>query len=238
MKVFYKKETLEAYLNKLRHKNSMGFVPTMGALHKGHLSLIKRAKVENNLVSVSIFVNPTQFDNKEDLIKYPKDLKKDLEYLEKANCDIVFAPEVDEIYDNSVAAESFDFDGLEHEMEGKHRNGHFDGVGTVVKKLFEIVNPNKAYFGEKDFQQLQIVKKMVEKFKLPVQIVACDIYREQDGLAMSSRNVRLTKQQREEAPYIYKTLKRAKEKFEERGQPKRERPKRKRSRSRKKSRDD
>ncbi|RPD96597.1 pantoate--beta-alanine ligase [Aureibaculum marinum] len=214
MEVFYKKETLKAYLNKLNKQDSVGFVPTMGALHDGHLSLIKRAKKENNIVIVSIFVNPTQFDKQEDLIKYPKDLTKDLKLLEKVNCDVVFAPEANEIYDNRIKAESFVFDGLEDEMEGKHRKGHFDGVGTIVKKLFEITSPDKAYFGEKDFQQLQIIKKVVEKFELPIKIVPCDIYRENDGLAMSSRNVRLIGKSREEAPFIYKTLQKAKEKFE------------------------
>lgn len=213
MNVFNKKNLLKAYLKTLNDNLSVGFVPTMGALHKGHLSLIERAKAENDIVVVSIFVNPTQFDNKEDLIKYPKDLKKDLAFLKNINCNVVFAPEADEIYDNRIKSTSFDFDGLEHEMEGKHRKGHFDGVGTIVKKLFEIVNPDMAYFGEKDFQQLQIVKKLVDKFNLPVQIVGCDIFREEDGLAMSSRNVRLTEIHRKEAPLIYKLLKKAKEKF-------------------------
>ncbi|MDY7396828.1 pantoate--beta-alanine ligase [Aureibaculum sp. 2210JD6-5] len=214
MKVFYQKETLDTYLNTLNNKISVGFIPTMGALHKGHLSLIERAKAENDVIVVSIFVNPTQFDNKEDLIKYPKDLKKDLEFLENINCDMVFAPKANEIYNDNIEAEPFDFEGLEHEMEGRHRKGHFDGVGTIVKKLFEIVKPDKAYFGEKDFQQLQIVKKLVEKFNLPVKIVPCAIFREEDGLAMSSRNIRLSELHREEAPLIYKILKRAKEKFE------------------------
>ena len=213
MKVFYKKETLERHLKTLNKNTSVGFVPTMGALHKGHLSLIERAKAENDIVVVSIFVNPTQFDNKRDLIKYPKDLKKDIGFLKNVKCDVVFSPDADEIYDKKIKAEAFDFDGLENEMEGKHRKGHFDGVGTIVKKLLEIVMPDIAYFGEKDFQQLQIVKKLVEKNHLPVKIEGCTIFRELDGLAMSSRNTRLTKSQREEAPFIYKTLSRAKEKF-------------------------
>lgn len=213
MKVFYKKETLKAHLNTLNKNISIGFVPTMGALHKGHLSLIKRAKEENNVVIVSIFVNPTQFNNEKDLIKYPKNLKKDLDFLKNVKCDIVFSPNADEIYDKKIKAETFHFDGLENEMEGKHRKGHFDGVGTIVKKLLEIVKPNTAYFGEKDFQQLQIVKKLVEKHHLPVKIEGCAIFREPDGLAMSSRNTRLTKNQRKEAPFIFKTLSRAKEKF-------------------------
>ncbi|MCL4143518.1 UNVERIFIED_CONTAM: hypothetical protein GTU68_020871 [Idotea baltica] len=210
MEVFNKNKTLKGFLSKISNEISVGFVPTMGALHKGHLSLIERAKEENDVVVVSIFVNPTQFDNKEDLVKYPKNLDKDLEFLENVNCDAVFAPNAIEIYQNKIQAESFDFDGLEHEMEGKHRNGHFDGVGTIVKKLLEIVNPDKAYFGEKDFQQLQIIKKLVEKCNLPVEIIGCAIFREKDGLAMSSRNTRLTKTERAEAPFIYKTLKAAK----------------------------
>jgi len=213
MHVFYKNKMLEAHLNNLNYDVSIGFVPTMGALHKGHLSLIERAKAENQIVVISIFVNPTQFDNKKDLVKYPKDLKKDLDFLKNINCNVVFAPEVNEIYPKQIKSESFDFNGLEHEMEGKHRKGHFDGVGTVVKKLLEIVKPDLAYFGEKDFQQLQIIKKLVEKFNLPVKIVPCDIYREADGLAMSSRNTRLTRIQRDEAPLIYQTIITAKEKF-------------------------
>lgn len=213
MDVFYKNNKLNAFLSALSNKNSIGFVPTMGALHYGHLSLIERATTENDIVVVSIFVNPTQFDNQEDLLKYPKNLDKDLKFLENTNCDVVYAPNANEIYQNQVEAASFNFDGLENEMEGKHRKGHFDGVGTIVKKLFEIVKPNVAYFGEKDFQQLQIVNKLVDKYDLPVTIQGCAIFREDDGLAMSSRNVRLTKTQRDEAPFIYKTLQKAKEKF-------------------------
>ena len=213
MDVFYKNKMIEAFLNTLNDNTTVGFVPTMGALHKGHLSLIEKAKAENEIVVVSIFVNPTQFDNKEDLIKYPKDLKKDLQFLEDVNCDVVFAPETVEIYPKEIKSESYDFGGLEHEMEGKHRKGHFDGVGTIVKKLLEIVKPNTAYFGEKDFQQLLIVKKLVEKYNLSVKIVGCTIFREDDGLAMSSRNTRLTIIQRNKAPLIYKILKKARVKF-------------------------
>ncbi len=206
MDVFYKNKMIEAFLNTLNDNTTVGFVPTMGALHKGHLSLIEKAKAENEIVVVSIFVNPTQFDNKEDLIKYPKDLKKDLQFLEDVNCDVVFAPETVEIYPKEIKSESYDFGGLEHEMEGKHRKGHFDGVGTIVKKLLEIVKPNTAYFGEKDFQQLLIVKKLVEKYNLSVKIVGCTIFREDDGLAMSSRNLRLTPIERKIAPQLYATL--------------------------------
>lgn len=214
MKIFEKKSDLKKHLSALKKENnSIGFVPTMGALHQGHLSLIKKAKQNNQITVVSIFVNPTQFDNKEDLAKYPKTLKNDIKLLESVNCDVLFAPSVEEIYEENVVSQKFEFDGLEHQMEGKFRDGHFDGVGTIVKTLFEIVEPNNAYFGKKDFQQLQIIKKMVEKQKMPLKIVGCAIFREEDGLAMSSRNARLTKEYREAAPFIYKTLKKAKKKF-------------------------
>ena len=213
MKVFYKNKSLQENITKIKSDISIGFIPTMGALHKGHLSLIKKAKEENDLVVVSIFVNPTQFDKKEDLINYPKTQENDFLLLKTVNCDIVFVPSVSEIYSGNIKASHFYFDGLELEMEGKHRKGHFNGVGTIVKRLFEIVKPHKAYFGEKDFQQLQIIKKLVKKHAIPVQIIGCEIYRELDGLAMSSRNARLTKTQRNEAPFIYETLKEAKEKF-------------------------
>ena len=214
MKIFYTKQDLKAYLTtKKKQKTKIGFVPTMGALHEGHISLLKRCQEKNEISIVSIFVNPTQFDNADDLVKYPKTLKRDSELLKKHNCDVVFAPSVEEIYNKNVASISFDFDGLENEMEGKFRTGHFDGVGTIVKTLFEIIEPNNAYFGQKDFQQLQIVKKMVEKENLKVNVKGCKIFREKDGLAMSSRNERLTKEHREIAPFIYKTLKKAKKRF-------------------------
>jgi len=211
MRVYYKNKSLTDELEKIN--NSIGFIPTMGALHLGHLSLINKAKTENDIVVVSIFVNPTQFDKKQDLAKYPRTLEKDLAMLESVNCDIVFVPSIEEMYQDYITASNFDFDGLEFEMEGKHRKGHFDGVGTIVKRLFEIVKPTKAYFGEKDFQQLQIIKKLVSKNHIPVKIIGCEIYRENDGLAMSSRNIRLNKTQRKEAPFIYKTISLAKEKF-------------------------
>ena len=215
MNIFYTKADLKAYLSVHKSKNKqIGFVPTMGALHKGHLSLLKKCQEENDISVVSIFVNPTQFDKQEDLVKYPKTLDKDAKLLKEASCDVVFAPSVAEIYSENIVATSFNFDGLEYEMEGKFRDGHFDGVGTIVKTFFEIIEPNNSYFGQKDFQQLQIVKKMVEKHYLPVKIKGCKIYREEDGLAMSSRNSRLTSQHRIAAPFIYKTLKKVKKKFE------------------------
>lgn len=214
MKKFDKKSELKKYLSTLKNdKKTIGFVPTMGALHQGHLSLVKSAQDKNDITVVSIFVNPTQFDNKEDLVKYPKTLENDIQLLESVNCDVLFSPSVEEIYAENISSERFDFDGLEHQMEGKFRDGHFDGVGTIVKTLFEIVAPDTAYFGKKDFQQLQIIKKMVEKHAIPLKIKGCDIFREEDGLAMSSRNARLTKEYREAAPFIYKTLKKAKKKF-------------------------
>lgn len=214
MKIFDKKQDLKVYLSKLKAQNkSIGFVPTMGALHDGHISLVKKAQRKNDVTVVSIFVNPTQFDQEEDLLKYPKTLEKDIALLSDVHCDILFNPSVAEIYSESINAQEFDFDGLEHEMEGKFRKGHFNGVGTIVKTLFEVVEPDKAYFGQKDFQQLQIIKKMVKKHSLKVKIKGCSIFRENDGLAMSSRNSRLTSEERQEAPFIYKTLKKIKEKF-------------------------
>ena len=148
------------------------------------------------------------------MLKYPKTFQDDTKILESAQCDVLFAPDVKEIYAENITATSFDFEGLEHEMEGRFRIGHFDGVGTVVKRLFEIVAPNKAYFGEKDFQQLQIVKKMTQKQQLPVEVKGCNIHRAKNGLAMSSRNSRLTKAHLKAAPFIFKTLQKVKMKFE------------------------
>lgn len=210
MLIFKTKEKLINHLAHLKVKNlSIGFVPTMGALHPGHLSLVKTAAENNDISVASIFINPTQFDNKEDLINYPLTIDEDIRLLKSVHCDILFLPSVQEMYAQKVTAQKFDFDGLEFEMEGRHREGHFDGVGTIVKSLFEIVNPDNAYFGEKDFQQLQIVKKMAEKHNLSVQVHGCPIYREPDGLAMSSRNTRLTAEQRQAAPFIYSTLQKA-----------------------------
>ena len=213
MQVFKSVGAIHNELVKLKGHKSIGFVPTMGALHKGHLSLIEKSKAENDLTVVSVFVNPTQFDRKEDLDQYPRTLENDLKLLEQLQCDYVFTPEADDIYSSKIQSENFDFDGLELAMEGRHRPGHFDGVGTIVKKLFEIIMPNTAYFGEKDFQQLQIIKKLVKKYRIPVKIIGCPIYRESDGLAMSSRNTRLSPEHRKQVPFIYKTLKQAQQLF-------------------------
>lgn len=207
MKVFSTKELASSHLRNLKSRGfTIGLVPTMGALHKGHLSLIEKAKKDHDIVVVSIFVNPTQFDNAEDLKKYPRTLEEDLEKLKRIDCDLVFTPNSEEMYSKEEAAEMFDFEELDKEMEGKYRDNHFNGVGTIVKKLFEVIQPNSAFFGEKDFQQLQIIKTLVNITKQPVNIVGCPIHREEDGLAGSSRNRRLTIEQRKSAPFIYKTI--------------------------------
>ena len=214
MKVLKSKKTLIDYVERQREMGKkIGFAPTMGALHEGHLSLYKAAKKENDEVISSIFVNPTQFNNPDDFQKYPKTLEKDLELLEKAGVDAVYVPNVEEMYPDGKKRKKYDFDGLENEMEGKYRPGHFDGVGTIVEELFRQVQPHNAYFGEKDYQQLANIKKMVEKTKLPVKIHGVPTLREEDGLAMSSRNVRLTETQRKEATIIYETLEKVKEWF-------------------------
>lgn len=216
MLIFNKKSDLSAFLSPFINQNkSIGFVPTMGALHEGHLSLLKNSLSENDITVISIFVNPTQFNNAEDLDKYPRTLERDVQIMQAlSNSIIVYAPEVEDIYEGNTVSENFEYDGLENQMEGKHRPGHFDGVGTIVKRLFEIVQPNKAYFGEKDFQQLQIVKKLVSKYNIPVEVIGCPIHREPNGLAMSSRNERLSAIAKEKAAIIYQTLSDAKKLFQ------------------------
>lgn len=215
MLIFNKKALLQDHLAAaLATGTSIGFVPTMGALHAGHLSLMQQSINQNKITVVSIFVNPTQFNNPDDLKKYPRTLEADAAKIKTLSDDIiVFAPEVDEMYDGITASQHYNFDGLENQMEGAHRPGHFDGVGTIVKKLFDIVTPTNAYFGEKDFQQLQIVRKLVAKNNMNITIVGCPISREPNGLAMSSRNERLTAQEKEDASFIYQTLQEAKNKF-------------------------
>jgi pantoate--beta-alanine ligase len=215
MHIFYGKAALIDFLKSIKTTHStVGFVPTMGALHQGHLALMQKSLLENEITVVSIFVNPTQFNNPEDLAKYPRTLEEDVKKLTALSSKIIlYAPTVEDIYDGQPVSQPFDFDGLENQMEGKFRPGHFNGVGTIVKRLFEIVEPTNAYFGEKDFQQLQIVKKMVAKNNLNVNVVGCPIYREPNNLAMSSRNERLSAQEREAAAIIFQTLNVAKEKF-------------------------
>jgi pantoate--beta-alanine ligase len=191
---------------------TIGFVPTMGALHEGHLSLIRASMAANSFTLASIYVNPTQFNSTRDLKNYPRKLEQDCKMLDKAGCDLVFTPSDSEMYpeqDNRV----FDFGHMGSVMEGKYRPGHFNGVAQIVSKLFDIVEPDIAYFGMKDFQQLAIIRKMVDDQNLPVKIVGCPIIREKDGLAMSSRNALLNTKQRKAAPLIYKTLLRVKEQF-------------------------
>lgn len=215
MHIFSKKADLINHLKENNlDKSTVGFVPTMGALHVGHLSLLNKSIGNNATTVISIFVNPTQFNNPEDLKKYPRTLESDVEKIKTISEKIlIYAPTVEDIYDGNTKSQHYNFDGLENQMEGKFRPGHFDGVGTVVKRLFEIVNPTNAYFGEKDFQQLQIVKKLVEKEKLSVTIIGCPIFREQNGLAMSSRNERLSENEKKEASIIFKTLNEVKQLF-------------------------
>lgn len=189
----------------------IGFVPTMGALHNGHISLVEKAIRENDFTIVSVFVNPTQFNNADDLKKYPRTEEADIEMLVNAGCDAVFFPSTEDIYPKGQQSENFSFAGLENQMEGKFRPGHFDGVATVIKRFFEIVQPDKAYFGEKDFQQLRIIQELKEKLNSNIEIIPVPIMREPDGLAMSSRNMRLTQEMRIESSKINKILLAAKE---------------------------
>jgi pantoate--beta-alanine ligase len=194
------------YQIEMRRKNDrVGFVPTMGALHQGHLSLVELAVKSNNVVIVSIFVNPTQFNDTNDLKRYPRNLEADLKLLESSGCHVVFAPETSEIYPEPDKRK-FDFGLLDQVMEGMHRPGHFNGVAQVVSRLFEIVKPDRAYFGQKDFQQLSIIKALVRQLNLPVEIISCPIIREESGLAMSSRNELLSVNERRNAADIFKTL--------------------------------
>lgn len=184
---------------------SVGFVPTMGALHEGHVSLVKKSIEQNDITVVSVFVNPTQFNNQEDLIKYPRTLDKDTSLLESVGADIVFAPLVKEIYPEPDTRQ-FDFGLLDKVMEGKFRPGHFNGVAQVVSRLFDIVKPDRAYFGEKDFQQLAIIRDMVKQYNFPIEIVPMPIIRELSGLAKSSRNQRLSETEKEQAVAISRIL--------------------------------
>lgn len=215
MEVIKNRKTLHDFIERQKEMGKrIGFAPTMGALHKGHLSLYEEAKKENDLVISSIFVNPTQFNNPEDLEKYPRDVNRDILILEKSGLvDAVYVPEVSDIYPEKTESQHYDFDGLENEMEGKSRPGHFDGVGTVVEELFRQVKPDNAYFGEKDFQQLAIIRKMVDKKHLPVKIKGVPIYRADNGLALSSRNQRLHEDRKEASKIIYETLRKVNDWF-------------------------
>lgn len=208
MEIFKTKKTLLDYIERQKEiGKKIGFAPTMGALHQGHISLYAAARKENDLVISSIFVNPTQFNNPSDLEKYPRTVESDIKALEKSGfVDAVYIPGVTDIYPEGLKSKEYDFDGLENEMEGKSRPGHFNGVGTVVEELFLQVKPDNAYFGDKDYQQLAIIKKLVEKQNLLIKIHGIPIYREENGLAMSSRNARLAPAQREAAKVIHETL--------------------------------
>lgn len=215
MIVFNDRDSLSKALLPFRQHKKIGLVPTMGALHNGHLAIIKQALEDNDCVVVSIFVNPTQFDNKADLLKYPRNLDLDVHLISKLKGTVfVYAPKASNLYSGNIVSKNYSFGNIENEMEGKYRKGHFNGVGTVVNLLFRAVSPDCAYFGEKDFQQLQIVRKLVEIEKLSVEIVGCPIVREDSGLAMSSRNKRLSATQLEAAILINKTLQEVKQKFD------------------------
>ena len=203
-KVIFKQQLA---LLKKQHK-TIGFVPTMGALHQGHYALLQQAKAENDILVCSIFVNPTQFNNLDDLKKYPRDIQKDCDLI-KDICDFVFIPSVEEIYPETPS-EVFDFGYLDKVMEGAFRPGHFNGVAMVVKRLFEIILPDVAYFGKKDFQQTVIIKKLIEIYSFSIKIIVVDTIRENDGLAFSSRNMLLSKEKRLKAPFIYQTMLKAK----------------------------
>jgi len=205
MQIFTKVKDIQDYLTKFNTK-SVGFVATMGALHDAHISLVDRSKQENDLTICSIFVNPKQFNKTEDLNNYPRKVEADLIKLKKAKCDLVFIPSVDEMYPNSLE-KGFDFGVLSEVMEAKHRPGHFNGVAIVIERFFEILNPTRAYFGEKDYQQLAIIKALVKQINSPVKIIGCPIFREKNGLAMSSRNQRLTAEEKKLANEISKGLK-------------------------------
>jgi pantoate--beta-alanine ligase len=211
MEVFKTISDTKKYIkSQIRLGKSVGFVPTMGALHKGHISLIDRAKEENDIVVASIFVNPTQFGNQEDLVKYPKTLDADCALLEPAGCDAVFAPSAEEMYSN-LPDLKIDFGHLEHVMEGAFRPGHFNGVGIVVSKLFHIVNPDRAYFGLKDLQQVAVLNRLVKDLSFDLELIPCPIVREKDGLAMSSRNTRLSPAARLSAPQVSVAIRKAKD---------------------------
>lgn len=210
MKIFTTKKEVGEYLKQLQADGKkVGFVPTMGALHQGHLSLLAQAKQQTDVVVCSIFVNPTQFTDPKDLEKYPRPIEADISKLEQAGCDVLFNPPVSEMY-NGPEEWHMDIGELEHLLEGKFRPGHYQGVTQVVNKLFSIINPDVAFFGQKDYQQVMVINRMVELLHLPVKIVMCAIEREPDGLAMSSRNIHLSGTDRQHALILYRALQQAK----------------------------
>ena len=206
MEIFKTKTELTTYLNTFDSEKSVGFTPTMGALHSGHLQLIESSKIECDITICSVFVNPTQFNNSGDLEKYPNTLKADLEKLKKVNCDIVYTPTIDDLYAQGEKAKEFNFGSLAASMEGKYRPGHFNGMATIVEKFFNIINPTKAFFGQKDLQQLQIVKALVKQMQSDIEIIGIPTIREETGLAKSSRNSLLSANAKAEALLISKCL--------------------------------
>ena len=206
MKIFKLKSDLQSYLESIIEEKILSFVPTMGALHLGHMSLIETAKYKSDIVICSIFVNPTQFNNRADLLKYPRNNEVDIKILEDLDCDVLYLPEVIDLYNNNEKAKAFDFNGLDKFMEGSGRRGHFDGVATIIEKLFRIVKPNIAFFGLKDLQQLQIIKHVTMQLCLPIEIIGVETKREESGLAMSSRNSLLSEQEKGKSMLISETL--------------------------------
>ena len=215
MVIYFKKnEVIRKVNDAILLNKTIGLVPTMGSLHQGHISLIKKAKKDNDIVWVSIFVNPTQFNSSDDLIKYPKNLKKDAELIEKISGKIeIFSPNEIEIYDGTPKLKVYDFEKLDQELEGKFRKNHFNGVATIVSKLLNLFNPSNVYFGEKDYQQTQIIKKLIFLEKIRVRMVICPTIREKNGLALSSRNSLLSNSERADSSIIYKSLKILKNNF-------------------------
>ena len=206
MKTFTQKSELKLYLNGIRKGKIVSFIPTMGSLHEGHLSLLQKAKESSDIVICSIFVNPTQFNNFSDLEKYPRTNEIDIKILTEKKCTILYLPEVSDLYQKNEQAKQFYFDGLDNFMEGERRKGHFNGVATIVEKLFSFISPEKAFFGEKDLQQLQIIKYISKQLQFPIEIIGVPTKREQSGLAMSSRNKLLSEKNLQKATLIYQTL--------------------------------
>jgi pantoate--beta-alanine ligase len=205
MIIFKEQKELKIYLAKL-NSNSIGFVPTMGALHQGHMSLIKKSNQSCNITICSIYVNPTQFNNTDDFLKYPKTIKDDIKNLQENKCDILYCPEDEDLYKENEKPKEYKFNGIELCLEGKYRPGHFNGVATIVEKLLNIINPQKIFLGEKDLQQLMIIRNLVTQKHLLTEVIGCPTIREQNGLAKSSRNQHLSPTDREYSGIIYKQL--------------------------------